>query len=64
MLPVGSPEQCAEVIVALREAGIDHFVLDFSHEGYESLSFATEQVEAWATDVMPLLGETAVSARA
>ena len=49
------------MIVALREAGIDHFVLDFSHEGYDSLSFATEQVEAWATDVMPLLTGTAVN---
>jgi alkanesulfonate monooxygenase SsuD/methylene tetrahydromethanopterin reductase-like flavin-dependent oxidoreductase (luciferase family) len=62
VLPVGTPEQCAEVIHDLREAGIEHFILDFCHEGYESLSFANEQIEAWATDVMPLLSGTTVSA--
>jgi alkanesulfonate monooxygenase SsuD/methylene tetrahydromethanopterin reductase-like flavin-dependent oxidoreductase (luciferase family) len=62
VLPVGSPEQCAEVILALRDAGIEHFILDFSHEGYEPLSFATEQVDAWVTDVMPLLAAASVAA--
>jgi alkanesulfonate monooxygenase SsuD/methylene tetrahydromethanopterin reductase-like flavin-dependent oxidoreductase (luciferase family) len=62
IVALGSPEQCAEVINALHEAGIEHFVLDFSHEGHDSPSFAMEQVEAWATDVMPLLSETRVGA--
>ena len=62
VLPAGSPEQCAEVILALREVGIDHFLVDFSHEGYESLSFAIEQAEAWTTDVMPLLSRATVTA--
>ena len=61
VLAVGSPEQCAEVVLALRDAGVDHFVLDFTHQGYQSLRFAIEQAEAWATDVMPLLSRIPVS---
>jgi hypothetical protein len=52
---VGSPEQCAEVIVALG-AGIDHFVLDINRHGYEPLSFAIDQLDSCATEVIPLLG--------
>jgi alkanesulfonate monooxygenase SsuD/methylene tetrahydromethanopterin reductase-like flavin-dependent oxidoreductase (luciferase family) len=62
IMPVGSPEQCAEVVLALRDVGIDHFILDFTHGGYQTLSFATEQAEAWVTEVMPLLSETRVGA--
>jgi alkanesulfonate monooxygenase SsuD/methylene tetrahydromethanopterin reductase-like flavin-dependent oxidoreductase (luciferase family) len=60
--PSGSPEQCAEAIMALREAGVDHFALDFSHEGGESVSYTLEQMDAWTTDVMPLLSGVRVSA--
>ena len=55
VLPVGSPEQCAEAILALRDAGVAHFSLDISQHGYESLTFAIEQLDAWASDVVPLL---------
>lgn len=40
----------------VREAGIDHFVLDVLHHGYDSLGYGAEQLESWATDVVPLLG--------
>jgi alkanesulfonate monooxygenase SsuD/methylene tetrahydromethanopterin reductase-like flavin-dependent oxidoreductase (luciferase family) len=61
VLPAGSPEQCAEVVSALREAGVEHFVLDFSHLGYESLPVVTAQLEAWASEVVPLLSEAKAS---
>jgi alkanesulfonate monooxygenase SsuD/methylene tetrahydromethanopterin reductase-like flavin-dependent oxidoreductase (luciferase family) len=51
----GSPEQCAQVIIALRDAGVDRFTLDLYRHGYDSLSFAAEQADAWATEVVPLL---------
>ncbi|MBT3558350.1 MAG: LLM class flavin-dependent oxidoreductase [Rhodospirillales bacterium] len=51
----GSPEQCAEKIMALSDAGIDHFVVEFQFHGLESVAFGMNQLEKFATKVAPLL---------
>ncbi|MCP4317747.1 MAG: LLM class flavin-dependent oxidoreductase [Hyphomicrobiales bacterium] len=51
----GSPEQCAEKFMALSQAGIDHFVVEFQFHGLESVAFGMKQMEKFATKVGPLL---------
>ena len=51
----GSPEQCAERIHALHDAGVWHFVLEFQFHGLESVTFGMRQMEKFAKEVGPLL---------
>jgi len=51
----GAPERCAERIHALREAGVWHFVVEFQFHGLETVAFGMKQMEAFATQVGPLL---------
>ena len=55
-MAAGSPEQCAEAVRAYREAGMEHFVLDFHRHGLDPVDIIHEQMERWANDVVPLLG--------
>ena len=52
----GSPQQCADRIAALHEAGVSDFVLTFQREGLDSISHARRQQELFAEKVLPLLG--------
>ena len=52
---VGSPEQVAAGIKALRASGLSHFILDFNRHGLDPLSQIDEQMELFTTEVMPLL---------
>ncbi|MCP4470071.1 MAG: hypothetical protein GY815_05185, partial [Gammaproteobacteria bacterium] len=51
----GSPERCAQRIRSLADAGVWHFVLEFQFHGLEPVSFGMAQMEAFASDVAPLL---------
>jgi len=51
----GSPEQCAERLHALHEAGVWHFVLEFQFHGLETVGFGMAQMEKFAKEVAPLL---------
>ncbi|MCH7559715.1 MAG: LLM class flavin-dependent oxidoreductase [Planctomycetes bacterium] len=51
----GSPEQCAEKVKALMDAGVWHLVLEFQFHGLEPVSFGMQQMEAFVKDVVPLL---------
>ena len=54
---VGSPEQVAVGIKALRASGLSHFVLDFNRHGLDPLSQIDEQLEIFVKEVMPLLND-------
>lgn len=50
---VGTPEECADKIGKLFAAGVDHLLLDTYFHGWESLSFAKEQLSRLAELVAP-----------
>ncbi len=52
----GSPERCAEVLGRYRDAGIEHFVLDFHRHGLDHVNTIHDQMERFDRDVVPLLG--------
>jgi alkanesulfonate monooxygenase SsuD/methylene tetrahydromethanopterin reductase-like flavin-dependent oxidoreductase (luciferase family) len=54
-LLVGPPQQCAERLRALFDAGVDYVVLDAQFHGWESEAFARRQLERFATEVAPLV---------
>ena len=54
-MTAGSPEQCAETVRAFRDAGMEHFVLDFHRHGLDPVDIIHEQMERWAKEVVPLL---------
>jgi alkanesulfonate monooxygenase SsuD/methylene tetrahydromethanopterin reductase-like flavin-dependent oxidoreductase (luciferase family) len=54
-LAVGSPEQCADVIRRLRDAGIEHFALDMHRHGRDPVSVLHEQMDMFVKEVLPLL---------
>ncbi len=49
----GSPETCAEVIGRYRDAGVQHFVLDFHRHGLDHVSTIHDQMERFANEVVP-----------
>ena len=51
----GSPEQCAERLHALHDAGVWHFVLEFQFHGIEDVTFGMKHMEKFAERVGPLL---------
>ena len=51
----GSPEQFATMVRAYRDAGMQHFVLDFQRHGLEDHRAALEQMEVFVEKVVPLL---------
>ncbi len=51
----GSPQQCADKIAALHEAGVTDFVFTFQREGMDSIAEARRQQELFAEKVAPLL---------
>ena len=55
VLLVGSARQVAEKIRAFMEAGVSHFILDFSRHGIDSTQYNIEQLDAFAEEVVPLL---------
>ena len=55
MAIVGSPETCAQRLRAFMDAGVDHFLLDFSYRGSAPDSYAREQVQRFAEEVAPLV---------
>jgi alkanesulfonate monooxygenase SsuD/methylene tetrahydromethanopterin reductase-like flavin-dependent oxidoreductase (luciferase family) len=60
-LAVGTPERVAEVIAALRDAGVAHFCLDLSRHGYDHIAEQDEQLERFATEVVPLLEDNSAA---
>ncbi len=52
----GSPQQCADKINALHEAGVFHFVFTFQREGLDTISEARRQQDLFVEKVVPLLG--------
>ena len=55
VLLVGSAQQVAGRIKAFMEAGLDHFILDFSRHGIDSTEYNMEQLDAFVEEVVPLL---------
>ena len=55
VLLVGSAQQVAGKIRAFLDAGLDHFILDFSRHGIDSVDYNIEQLDAFVEDVVPLL---------
>lgn len=51
----GVPEQCARHIREVSEAGVSHFLVEFQFHGLEPVSFMMEQMETFASEVMPLV---------
>ncbi len=51
----GSPDECAERIRRLREAGVDHLVLEFQFHGQDSVADGMRAMEKFAEKVGPLL---------
>jgi alkanesulfonate monooxygenase SsuD/methylene tetrahydromethanopterin reductase-like flavin-dependent oxidoreductase (luciferase family) len=51
----GSPEQFARAVKSYRDAGMDHFVLDFQRHGLEDHRATLAQMEDFAGKVAPLL---------
>jgi alkanesulfonate monooxygenase SsuD/methylene tetrahydromethanopterin reductase-like flavin-dependent oxidoreductase (luciferase family) len=54
-LAAGSSEQCASVLRRFREAGVQHFILDLHRHGEDHVSKVKEQMELFATEVLPLV---------
>jgi alkanesulfonate monooxygenase SsuD/methylene tetrahydromethanopterin reductase-like flavin-dependent oxidoreductase (luciferase family) len=52
---MGTPERCAETILKLRDAGVEHFVLNFHRFGADPIERNHQQMEAWVSHVVPLL---------
>lgn len=55
VLLVGSAYQVAEKIRAFQSAGMDHFIMDFSRHGIDSIDYNIEQLDAFVEEVVPLL---------
>ena len=51
----GSPAQFADAMNSYREAGMQHFVLEFQRHGLEDYRASLEQMEIFAEKVVPLL---------
>ena len=51
----GSPEECAESLRKLHNAGVDHFVLEFQFHGVKDVAFSIEQMKRFRNLVLPLL---------
>ncbi len=51
----GSPERCAEVLGRYRDAGVEHFILDFHRHGLDHVNTIHDQMERFASEVVPLL---------
>jgi alkanesulfonate monooxygenase SsuD/methylene tetrahydromethanopterin reductase-like flavin-dependent oxidoreductase (luciferase family) len=58
----GSPEQCAEIVSNLFEAGADYLIFETNFHGWETEEFGKEQMDRFVRDVVPLL-EKKTSAR-
>ncbi|MFV0462016.1 MAG: LLM class flavin-dependent oxidoreductase [Nostocoides sp.] len=54
-LIIGSPQQCAERLSALAEAGIDYFLLDTQFHGWQTPEFSAEQLRRFVEHVVPLV---------
>ncbi len=54
-LAAGNPERCAGVLGQYRDAGIEHFVLDFHRHGLDHVSTIHGQMERFANEVVPLM---------
>jgi alkanesulfonate monooxygenase SsuD/methylene tetrahydromethanopterin reductase-like flavin-dependent oxidoreductase (luciferase family) len=54
-LAVGQPEDCAKALLALHEAGVDHFALDFHRHGLDRVTRCHDEMEAFVRHVLPLL---------
>lgn len=52
---VGSPEQVAAGIKALRDSGLSHFILDLNRHGLDPLGQIDEQMDLFVNEVVPLL---------
>jgi alkanesulfonate monooxygenase SsuD/methylene tetrahydromethanopterin reductase-like flavin-dependent oxidoreductase (luciferase family) len=55
-IAAGNAEQCADVIRRYRDAGMQHFVIDFHRHGLDHVGVFHDQMERWTNDVLPLLG--------
>jgi alkanesulfonate monooxygenase SsuD/methylene tetrahydromethanopterin reductase-like flavin-dependent oxidoreductase (luciferase family) len=51
----GTPDECAEQLVALYRAGVDYIALDLRFHGWETHEFAIEQLDRIAGTVAPLI---------
>ncbi len=51
----GVPEQCAERIKELEQAGVSHFLVEFQFHGIESISSMMKQMETFVAKVLPLV---------
>ena len=54
-LTASGVQMCAERVRAFLDAGVDHLLLDFSYRGSASAEYAREQIERFATEVVPLV---------
>ena len=52
----GSPGQFADAMNSYREAGMEHFVLEFQRHGVEDYRSSLEQMEIFVNKVVPLVG--------
>lgn len=53
-LMMGTDQQCADRLVEMLDAGADHVVIDFYMHGWETTAFGLEQMERFATRIVPL----------
>ncbi len=51
----GTPEQCAENLTKLFQAGADYVVFDSNFHGWESEEFGKEQMDRFVEQVLPLI---------
>ena len=51
---IGAPERCAARLKDYREAGVDHFLLDFQYHGAVSIEYAMLQMKTFVDSVVPL----------
>ncbi len=51
----GSPQQCADKLNSLQDAGVSHFVLEFQFHGLETVQFGMDQMRKFSEQVVPLL---------
>jgi alkanesulfonate monooxygenase SsuD/methylene tetrahydromethanopterin reductase-like flavin-dependent oxidoreductase (luciferase family) len=51
----GEPEQCAQQVVDFVRSGVDYFLLDMQFHGWESETYAREQIDRFTQLVAPLI---------
>ena len=59
---IGEPEECAERLAALIDAGVEYVLVDTQFHGYETTAFSIEQIDRIAEAVAPLVSDPIAAA--